>query len=97
MLELVSSSAESAAAPHRQGRNPWIVVLWVLAIVLLAFGLASEWISNSLLLASNFNSVQEFYIIPKTLEAVAPWFVAVGLASVVGVVFLHAVRWDRDA
>ena len=78
-----------------QRRNPWMVVLWVLGFALLIFGVSAEWVSRSMLLAANFNTVQEFYVIPKTLESLAPWFVAVGLASIVGVVFLHAVRWEK--
>ncbi len=78
-----------------QRRNPWMIVLWVLGFALLIFGVSAEWVSRSMLLAANFNTVQEFYVIPKTLESLAPWFVAVGLASIVGVVFLHAVRWEK--
>ena len=96
VLRELGEPLEAASAERTpRGRNPWMAVLWILAIVLLSFGLSAAFISNSMMLAGNFNSVSEYYVIPKTLESVAPWFVAVGLASVVGVVFMHAVRWER--
>ena len=87
---VVERSREFPAA-----RNPWLVVLWLLAVGLLASGLGALWYSQTLLAVPNPDSVQEFYVIPAVLAALAPWFVLVGLAALVGVVFLHAVRWGR--
>jgi len=79
----------------RSPRNPWVPVLWVLAIGLLAFGVWAELYAQKLIASPNVDSVEEYYVIPTVLAELAPWFVAVGLAAIVAAVVLHAVRW-RD-
>jgi FtsH-binding integral membrane protein len=88
VVELVETSP-----PSTSRRNPWMPVLWLLSIFLLGFGLWAQWYSQRLFTSPNIDNVQEYYVIPSVLSSLSPWFVVVGLASLVGVVFLHAVRW----
>jgi hypothetical protein len=77
------------------GGNPWIVVLWVLAVVFTATGVWALWQSEVQLNSPNLDNVVTFYVFPNIMRALAPWLVGAGLACLVLVVFLHAVRWRR--
>lgn len=76
-------------------RNPWLPVLWVLALGLVGFGVWAQWYAQKLYALQNFNSVEDYYITPNVLSNVSPWFIGVGLLALVGAVFIHAVRWER--
>lgn len=73
--------------------NPWVVVLWAIAVLFSAGGLWMQWYSQELDATPNVDSVTSYYVIPAVLQAVSPWLLGVGLATLSGVVFLHAVRW----
>lgn len=76
-------------------RNPWLVVLWTLAVVFTAGGAAALYHSTLALSSPNLDNTVTFYVIPQLLQAIAPWLVGVGLATLSGVVFVHAVQWRR--
>jgi hypothetical protein len=71
-------------------RNPWLVVLWVLGALMTVGGLAG--LIRGLQADPNPTDVLEV-VLPQVLLVVAPWLVGVGLATLAGAVFLHAVRW----
>ncbi|MBG6054870.1 hypothetical protein IWX81_001281 [Salinibacterium sp. CAN_S4] len=76
--------------------NPWVKVLWVIAPVFILGGLIGQAWAQSLLFNGSFTSgpsAFESYVVPSVVQAVGPWMVLTGLAALVGVVFLHAVRW----
>ena len=72
-------------------RNPWLVVLWVLAVVLLAAG---GWLlsQTSLSDTGTGDSVVPVFILPAVYSALVPWLIGTGLAALVGAVFVHAQR-----
>ena len=76
-------------------RNPWLAVLWILAIAFTASGIAALYYSTAALSSPNLDNTVAFYVFPQLLQAVAPWLVGVGLATLSGVVFVHAVQWRR--
>ena len=76
-------------------RNPWMIVLWILAALLLAGGAYGLWQSEVTLNTPNVDNTVTFYVFPRILQAVAPWLFGVGLATLAGVVFVHAVQWRR--
>lgn len=76
---------------ERGGRNPWLVLLWVVAGVLLGAGAAL--ISQSGPAAGTGDSVVPVFVLPAVVLALAPWLVGTGLAAVVGAVLVHALRW----
>jgi hypothetical protein len=75
--------------------NPWVVVLWVLAVLFVATGVWALWQSEVQLNSPNLDNVVTFYVFPDIMQALAPWLVGAGLACLVLVVFLHAVSWRR--
>jgi hypothetical protein len=86
---------EPIAEPAGLRGNPWVVVLWVLAVLFTATGLWALWQSEVQLNSPNLDNVVTFYVFPNIMQALAPWVVGAGLACLVLVVFLHAVRWRR--
>lgn len=86
--------SETAAREQSSLRgNPWVAVLWVLAIALIAAGVAAQWFAQAMLTNARTVSAQTLYVVPAVLAELSPWLVAVGLVSLVAVVMLHAVRW----
>ena len=76
--------------------NPWIRVLWVIAPVFVLGGLIGQAWSQTLLFSGSYASGPSgfvSYVAPSVMQSVGPWMVLTGLAALVGVVFLHAVRW----
>ncbi|MGV8970718.1 MAG: hypothetical protein ACOH10_00225 [Rhodoglobus sp.] len=76
--------------------NPWIRVLWIIAPVFIIGGLAGQaWAQSRMFGNFNANGPDVFttYIVPAVAQSICPWMVLTGLAALVGVVFLHAVRW----
>ncbi|MDJ0333924.1 hypothetical protein QMG83_01670 [Salinibacterium sp. G-O1] len=76
--------------------NPWIRVLWIIAPVFIIGGLAGQaWAQSRMFggFSSNGPDVVTSYIVPAVAQSICPWMVLIGLAALVGVVFLHAVRW----
>lgn len=90
-------AAEPLPPPTRRRLNPWIPVLWVLSVGLTAAGAWAQYQSRLMFASPNVDNVTDYYVTPAVLEAFAPWLFCIGLAGVVGTVFLHAVRWrGRD-
>lgn len=83
-----------APAPTLRG-NPWVVVLWALAVLLTGGGLWAFWQSQTSRDSQGVDSVPSDYVLPVLLEGVAPWLLLVGLATLVATVFLYAVRWRK--
>ena len=76
--------------------NPWITVLWVIAGVFVLGGLAGQIYAQTIFgggLSTGAGDVFRTYVIPGIIQSVCPWMILTGLAALVGVVFLHAVRW----
>ena len=76
--------------------NPWVRVLWVLAPLFILGGLAGQAWSQTLFAGDIYPGDSRFvtsYVLPTLVGSLSPWMVLVGLAALVGVVFLHAVRW----
>ena len=90
--EPLASPAEALEAPRR---NPWLAVLWILAVVFTAAGAAALYYSELALSTPNLDNTVASYVFPSLLQAVAPWLFGVGLATLSGVVFVHAVQWRR--
>jgi hypothetical protein len=76
-------------------RNPWLIVLWILAVVLTATGATALYYSEQALNAPNPENSVAFSVSAGLLQSVGPWLFGVGLATLSGVVFVHAVQWRR--
>ena len=76
--------------------NPWVTVLWVIAAVFVVAGVAGQTFAQTSVRGSvSLAGADVFmtYVVPSVLQSICPWLVLTGLAALVGVVFLHAVRW----
>ena len=78
-----------------RGRNPWLVVLWALAIALISAGVWGTWQAELTLASPNLENSVSYYVLPSVLQAICPWLVGAGLGALVGAVTIHAVRWRR--
>ncbi len=77
--------------------NPWVKVLWIVASTFTILGLLVQGWSQSMNSGSFSNSdAFRSFVLPTLAYSLAPAMVQVGLAALVGVVFLHAVRWRAD-
>lgn len=95
--EAAAIAVPSATEPPPSLRgNPWVVVLWAIAVLFSAGGLWMAWYSQVLFASPNVENVVTYYVLPAVLDALAPWLLGVGIATLAGVVFLHATRWRRS-
>ena len=95
--------------PPRNRRNPWLVLLWVLAVILTCAGFWAQLYGIELTRGKHLGyvigtgegttfsapSVIDFYVLPVVLASFAPWLVAMGLAAAVGATLVHALAWTR--
>jgi len=93
----------------RPRRNPWLAVLWVIAVVFVCAGVwariygieLENGMHLSYLLGTGEGttysapSVTDFYVLPVVLSTFAPWLVAAGLLAAVAATFVHALQWMR--
>ena len=84
---------QPAERPVPPPRNPWLVVLWVLAGTLLAAG-----VGGYLWAVTQKNPDYEVtsVVYPAVVAALAPWLVTVALLALVLAVFVHALRWRQS-
>ncbi len=90
--ELAASTVRPVDATRH--RNPWLALLWVLAVALTLGGVAALLIVGAVELAPPSDPFT-FYVLTALLEGVAPWLVAAGLFAIVGAGFIHALEWRR--
>jgi uncharacterized membrane protein YedE/YeeE len=70
-------------------RNPWVWSLWIVGVLLTGGGILAQ------LPWEPAGGPESAYVIPALLAALGPWFLGAGLAAIVGVMLLHAVRWRQ--
>ena len=89
-------------------RNPWLIVLWVLGILLTIAGLwglfqaAERAMDPAYVLVAGYGSeqyrapgVEDFYVVPIILASLSPWLTALGIGSIIAASTVHAVQWSR--
>lgn len=83
-----------ADEPRR--RNPFLIVLAVLSLLLIGGGL---YVTVRLrdLFADTQSSTQVDFVTLQLLVAAAPIAIGLGVATALGILFLLAVRWGRSA
>jgi hypothetical protein len=77
-----------------RSRNPWLALLWVLAVALPLGGMAALLVVGAVELAPPSDPFT-YYALTALLEGVAPWLVAAGLFALAGAGFIHALEWRR--
>lgn len=94
VLVAPSENDESEAA-GRAKANPFLVALSAISVALIAGGLGtSQWI-RSLFLEDDIRLDLDFFSL-DTLKIAAPLAVALGIAIGAGVLFVYAVRWNKN-
>ena len=89
---VVEDEPDEEPLPHRF--NPWLAVLWVLGLVLVASGSFVNWLIYSQSVNSDpFADGEAYWALVSVVQTFAPWFVGVGLAAVVAAVLIHALDW----
>ncbi|MCS5720522.1 hypothetical protein N1028_09335 [Herbiconiux sp. CPCC 203407] len=97
----VSPSARPTGEGSAAARRPrplvdrFVVTIWIVSVLLLAVGIAGI---NSLVLGfdrSGSSEITPDYLILVIVTQVSPWLIAVGLAALIGTLFLLAARWER--
>jgi len=93
--EAVPVADDEAEIASRAKANPFLVALTVISVALIAGGLGtSQWI-RSLFLEDDIRLDLDFFSL-DTLKIAAPLAVALGIAIGAGVLFVYAIRWNKD-
>ena len=72
-------------------RNPWLVVLWMLAALLLAAGAWLGW-QATLAPTGTGTDVVPVLVLPVVFASLAPWVLGAGVGALAGAVIAHATR-----
>jgi hypothetical protein len=72
--------------------NPWVIALWVVSAAMIVGGIGLQWQAQQFFM-DGVGSDATGYALQSLFSSIGPWFTLVGLAGVVGVMFLHATRW----
>ena len=84
--------AETAPYRVRPLIDRFVVALWIVGAALLVLGLGIVLSGNSLFAGSFTSAPSELLI---ALSQLSQWMVPIGLATLVGTLFLLAGRWER--
>jgi len=85
---------EVAEEPAARGMNPFVVVLWVVAAVLvLVGGYLAQWVRTTFLTDSVSTNID--YVTIEIVKYGAPLLIVLGLATAIGLLFLHAIAWRK--
>lgn len=76
--------------PVRMSANPFIIILWVLAAILLTGGILA-FIEASETLGSGSNPMPLYFV----LMNIAPWAVLSGALALLALLFWHAAQWQQ--
>jgi uncharacterized membrane protein YcjF (UPF0283 family) len=92
---VVAPDEVEAEAPTRQRANPFLIALTAISFALIAGGLAtSQWI-RSLYQQGDIRLDLDYFSL-DSLKIAAPLAVALGIAIGAGVLFVYAVRWNKN-
>lgn len=93
--ELLELEHELEDAPR--ARNPFLAILGVVAVLLILGSVALLMNLEGLVeRAMQQNNQTQFYYMQAIIYG-APMLIALGLATLIGVLFVYAVRWKRSA
>lgn len=94
-VHVETSTNDDADLTTRNKANPFLVALSAISVALIAGGLGtSQWI-RTLFLEDDIRLDLDFFSL-DTLKIAAPLAVALGIAIGAGVLFVYAVRWNKN-
>ncbi|MCS5719601.1 hypothetical protein N1027_15820 [Herbiconiux sp. CPCC 205763] len=86
---------EGSPAPRaRPLVDRFVIALWAIGVGLLVFGVIG--VTNAMVrFSSSSYGPTTDYIVGVLFAQLAPWLVAIGLATLIGTLFLLATRWEH--
>jgi len=98
VVPVVAEAAASDDEPEEElpprGFNPWLAVLWVLGLLLLAAGMLTNWqIYQQSMVDDPLFDGEAYWAVVSVTQMFTPWFVGVGLAAIACAVLIHALDW----
>jgi len=79
--------------------NPWLIALWVSALVLMVSGVWGQiYLETNTYRTMGAGYVEALNaeglaVLPAVVGSLAPWLVGIGLAAAVGATAIHSLRW----
>jgi hypothetical protein len=91
----LTGALEGSPAPRdRPLVDRFVIALWAIGVGLLVFGVVG--VTNAMVrFSSSSYGPTPDYIIGVLFAQLAPWLVAIGLATLIGTIFLLAIRWEH--
>ncbi len=97
VVNAVQDAGEPASPPGSgQARNPFLVVLGIIAVVLVGVGIWLFVQSGNAFNSHEVRSQGDYMTIYATI-LMAPYISLLGVATAIGVLFLFAARWRKRA
>jgi hypothetical protein len=87
---LLHGEGVDAVSPSLTSVNPFIITLWLVAVILLAGGV---WVSANA--ASMMGTTSGTPPLAYILLNFAPWAVLAGMLDALALLFWHAIEWQR--
>jgi hypothetical protein len=92
--ESVLEETEVEADEPIRGVNPFVIVLWVVAVLLVIAGAyLTMWARTTFLTDSLSTNID--YVTIQIITYGSPLLVVLGLATGIGLMFLHAIAWKK--
>ena len=93
--ELLELESDLEDAPR--ARNPFLAILAVVGVLLIAGSVAFLMNLEGLIEGASMQGSQTVFYYLQAVIYGAPMLIALGLATLIGVLFVYAVRWKRSA
>jgi len=93
--ELLELELELEDAPR--GRNPFLVTLAIIGVLLILGSIAFMMNLEGLIEKATMQGSQTIFYYMQAILYGAPLLMTLGLATLIGVLFVYAVRWKRSA
>ena len=94
-LESTNFEDEEDAAPS--GRNPFLIILAMIGVLLILGSVALLMNMDQIMQRTSQSNSQYNYNLMLVLQFGTPMLITLGLATLIGVLFVYAVRWKRSA
>lgn len=80
-----------------RGGNPFLIILAMIGVLLILASVALLMNMDQIMQQANQNNPQPNYNLMLVVQLGTPMLITLGLATLIGVLFVFAVRWKRSA
>lgn len=92
-----SSESDEEEDTTPRGRNPFLIILTMIGVILIVGSLALLMNLDQIVRMGTQSNSQPYFGLMSMIQLGAPMLVTLGLATLIGVLFVYAVRWKRSA